>query len=98
LCIYVQEHSRILPTQPPHDKKGKKKVDKGNDDIQEPDKIVNVLFGGLPSKHSQKLTLREVLSTEPVAPTPLRWSEVPINFCPVYQSTSFSEPGRFPLV
>jgi hypothetical protein len=35
---------------------------------------------------------------EPVAPTPLRWSEVPITFFHVDQWTSFSEPGRFPLV
>jgi hypothetical protein len=33
---------------PPHNKKGKKKVDEGNGDFQEPDKMVNVLFGGLP--------------------------------------------------
>jgi hypothetical protein len=31
---------------PPHDKKGKKKADEGNGDFQEPDKTVNVLFGG----------------------------------------------------
>jgi hypothetical protein len=35
---------------------------------------------------------------EPVVPTPLRWSEVPINFSHVDQWTSFSEPGYFPLV
>jgi hypothetical protein len=33
----------------PHDKKGKKKTDEGNDDFQEPDKTVNILFGGLPN-------------------------------------------------
>jgi hypothetical protein len=59
----------------PHDKKGKKKVDEGNCDLQEPDKTVNVLFGGLPNKRSQKATRREVLSIEPTVPTPLRWSE-----------------------
>jgi hypothetical protein len=57
---------------PPQDKEGKKKVDEGNGDFQEPDKTVNVLFGGLPSKRSQNLTLREVLSIEPAAQTPLR--------------------------
>jgi hypothetical protein len=31
-------------------------------------------------------------------PTPLRWSEVPITFSHADQWTSFSEPGRFPLV
>jgi hypothetical protein len=65
---------------PPHDKKGKKKADEGNNDFQEPDKTVNVLFGGLPTKRSQKATRREVLNIEPTVPTPLRWSEVPITF------------------
>jgi hypothetical protein len=41
-----------LDPQPPHDKKGKKKVDEDNGDFQEPDKTVNVLFGGLPTKRS----------------------------------------------
>jgi hypothetical protein len=82
----------------PHDKKGKKKTDEGNGDFQEPDKTVNVLFGGLPTKRSQKATRREVLNIEPAIPTPLRWSEVPITFSRVDQWTSFSEPGRFPLV
>jgi hypothetical protein len=40
----------------PHDKKGKKKADEGNDDFQEPDKTVNVLFGGLPNRRAQKAT------------------------------------------
>jgi hypothetical protein len=38
------------------------------------------------------------MSIEPVVPTPLRWSEVPITFFRVDQWTSFSEPGWFPLV
>jgi hypothetical protein len=33
----------------PHDKRGKKKTNEGNGDFQEPDKTVNVLFGGLPN-------------------------------------------------
>jgi hypothetical protein len=82
----------------PHDKKGKKKTDEGNDDFQEPDKTVNVLFGGLPSRRVQKPTRREVMSIEPAVPTPLRWSEVPITFSRADQWTSFSEPGWFPLV
>jgi Lon protease-like protein len=57
-------------------KKGKKKVDEGNSDFQEPDKTVNVLFGRLPTRQSQKATRREVLNIEPAAPTHLRWSEV----------------------
>jgi hypothetical protein len=59
---------------------------------------VNVLFGGLPNRRAQKATRREVLSIEPAVPTPLRWSEVPITFSHADQWTSFSEPGRFPLI
>jgi hypothetical protein len=82
----------------PHDKKGKKKADEGNDDFQEPDKTVNALFGGLPNRRAQKATRRLVMSIEPAIPTPLRWLEVPITFSRADQWTSFSEPGRFPLV
>jgi hypothetical protein len=82
----------------PHDKKGKKKTDEGNDDFQEPDKTVNILFGGLPNRRAQKATHREVMSIEPAVPTPLRWSGVPITFYCTDQWTRFSEPGRFPLV
>jgi hypothetical protein len=82
----------------PQDKKGKKKADEGNDDFQEPDKLVNVLFGGLLNRRAQKATRREVMSIEPAVPTPLRWSEVPITFSRADQWTSFSEPGWFPLV
>jgi hypothetical protein len=53
----------------PHDKKGKKKNDDGNGDFQEPDKTVNVLFGGLPSRRVQKATHQEVMSIEPAVPT-----------------------------
>jgi hypothetical protein len=87
-----------LDPQPPHDKKGKKKVEEGNGDFQELDKTVNILFGRPPTRQSQKATRREVLNIEPVVPTPLRWSEVPITFSRADQWTSFSEPGRFPLV
>jgi hypothetical protein len=93
------KHSRILQT---HGllttRRARKKADEGNGDFQEPDKTVNVLFGGLPTRQSQKATRREVLNIEPVVPTPLRWLEVPITFSRADQWTSFSEPGRFPLV
>jgi hypothetical protein len=59
---------------------------------------VNVLFGGLPTKRSQKATRRKVLNIEPAVPTPLRWSELPITFSRADQWTSFSEPGHFSLV
>jgi hypothetical protein len=49
---------------PPHDKKGKKKADEGNGDFQEPNKTMNVLFGGLPTRRSQKATRREVLNID----------------------------------
>jgi hypothetical protein len=69
-----------IDPRPPHNKKGKKKADEGNDDFQEPDKTVNILFGGLPNRRSQKATRREVLSIKPAVLTHLRWSEVPITF------------------
>jgi hypothetical protein len=38
------------------------------------------------------------MSIEPAVSRPLRWSEVPISFSRDDQWTSFSEPGKFPLV
>jgi hypothetical protein len=79
-CYQLRHALKDMPEPPhPHDKKGKKKDD-DNNDFQEPDKTVNVLFGGLPSRREQKATRREVMSIEPAVPTPLRWSEVPITF------------------
>jgi hypothetical protein len=88
---YQLRHARKGTPEPlhPHDKKGKKKNDGDNNDFQEPDKTVNVLFGGLPSKREQKATRREVMSIEPAVPTPLRWSEVPINFSLADFETSY---------
>jgi hypothetical protein len=60
--------------------------------------MVNVLFGGLPSRREQKATRRDVMSIEPAVLTPLRWSEVPITFSRADPWTSFSKPGRFPLI
>jgi hypothetical protein len=60
--------------------------------------MMNVLFGGVPTRRSQKATKREVLNIEPAVPTPLMWSGVPITFTRADQWTSFSEPGHFPLV
>jgi hypothetical protein len=99
LCYQLWRALKDTPDpRPPHDKKGKKKADEDNGDFQEPDKTVNVLFGGLPTKRSQKATRREVLNIEPAVATPLRLSEVPIIFSRADQWTSFSEPVRFPLV
>jgi hypothetical protein len=98
-CYQLRRALKDTPDpRPPHDKIGKKKADDGNGDFQEPDKTVNVLFGGLPNRRSQKATRREVLNIEPAVLTPLRWSEVPITFSRTDQWTSFSEPGIFPLV
>jgi hypothetical protein len=98
-CYQLRRALKDSPDpRPPHDKKGKKKADEGNDDFQEPNEMVNVLFSGLPTRRSQKATRREVLNIEPAVPTPLRWSQVPITFSRADQWTSFSEPGRFPLV
>jgi hypothetical protein len=98
-CYQLRRALKGTPEPPhPHDKKGKKKNDGDNGYFQEPDKTVNVLFGGLPSRREQKATRREVMNIEPAVPTPLRWSEVPITFSRADQWTSFFEPGRFPLV
>jgi hypothetical protein len=98
-CYQLRHALKSTPEPPhPHDKKGKKNNNGDNNDFQEPNKTVNVLFGGLPSRREQKATHREVMSIEPAVPTPLRWSEVPITFSRTDQWTSFSEPGRFPLV
>jgi hypothetical protein len=69
--------------------------------FQDASKIVNVIFGGdgdFGSRREQKLFLWEIMSIEPATPRPLRWSEVPISFSRNDQWTSFSEPGKFPLV
>jgi hypothetical protein len=73
----------------------------GAQDFQDLKNIINVIYGrdgGFPSKRAQKLTLREILSIEPTTQNPLRYSEVQISFSRDDQWTSFSEPGKFPLV
>jgi hypothetical protein len=72
-----------------------------NAKFQDASKTINVIFGGdgdFSSRREQKLLLREIMSVEPAAPRPLCWSEVPISFSCDDQWTSFSEPGKFPLV
>jgi hypothetical protein len=51
-----------------------------------------------PPSAKQKLALREILSVELATQKPLRYSEVPISFSRDDQWTSFSEPGKFPLI
>jgi hypothetical protein len=56
-CYQLRRALKDTPEpQHPHDKKSKKKTDKGNDDFQDPDKTVNILFGGLPNRRVQKAT------------------------------------------
>jgi hypothetical protein len=70
-CYQLMRALKSTPEPPhPHDKKGKKKNDRDNGDFQEPDKTVNVLFGGLPNRREHKATRREVMSIEPAVPTP----------------------------
>ena len=68
--------------------------------FQQPAQVVNIIFGGESSfsKRAQKLAWREILSLEPAIPRPLKNSEVPITFSREDQWTSFTEPGKFPLV
>jgi hypothetical protein len=71
----------------------------GAQDFQNLKNVVNIIFcgdGGFPC--TQKLALREILSVEPTIQKPLRYSEVPISFSRDDQWTSFSEPGKFPLI
>ena len=78
-CFQLHRALKDVPEpQNPHDRKGKAK--QGDNDFQNPDKTVNVIFGGRPTKRSQKLLLREIMSVEPATPTFLKWSEIPITF------------------
>jgi hypothetical protein len=79
-------------------RKGKKDDPGKDDDYQDLTNTVNVIFDGLPTKRSQKLILKEIMSIESPAAIFLKWSEVPITFYQADQRTSFFEPGRFPLV
>jgi hypothetical protein len=105
-------HLRRTFSNPGGGKKNKKPVDKEPEDddqgdqehnvkFQDASKTINVIFGGdgdFGSRREQKLLLQEIMSVEPAAPRPLRWSKVPISFSRDDQWTSFSEPGKFPLV
>jgi hypothetical protein len=56
-CYQLRQALKDTPEpRHPHNKKGNKKANEGNNNFQEPDKTVNVLFGGLPTKRSQKAT------------------------------------------
>jgi hypothetical protein len=104
-------HLRRTFSNPSNNKKNKsadkepKEDDQGdklhNAKFQDASKTINIIFGGdeeFSSRRDQKLLLHEIMSVEPAVPRPLRWSEVPISFSRGDQLTSFSEPGKFPLV
>ena len=50
------------------------------------------------SKHHQKVTRREVYTTEPATPAFLRWSESAITFDRTDHPDSVLHPGRYPLM
>jgi hypothetical protein len=55
----------------------------GAQDFQDLKNVVNVIFGGdggFPSRHAQKLTLREILFVKSAIQKPMRYSKVPISF------------------
>ena len=91
-CYSMRRVMQDLPAPPPHEEytkkkdKGKNKVHNDEDeegDFQTTSKTGNVIFGGIPgtaSKRANKLVLREIMTIEPMDPTPLKWSEVPISF------------------
>jgi hypothetical protein len=104
-CVTIRKSLNAPPLHQAGKRKDKED-DEGGDksgaqDFQDPKNVINVIFGGdggFPSKHAQKLTLREILSIEPAMTRPLRYSEIPISFSRDDQWTSFSELGKFLLV
>ncbi|RLM62137.1 retrotransposon protein, putative, Ty3-gypsy sub-class [Panicum miliaceum] len=85
-CITLRKSINVpLPDQ---DGKEKKKEDderdkSGAQGFQDPINVVNVIFGGdndFPTKHAQKLTLREIQSVEPAIHQSLRYNKVSISF------------------
>jgi hypothetical protein len=73
----------------------------GAQDFQDSKNDINIIFGGdggFPSKRTQKLTLREILSVEPAIQKTLRYRKVPISFSMDDQWTSFSKLRKFPLI
>jgi hypothetical protein len=104
-CATIRQ-SLNAPPLPQAGKRKDKEDDEGGDklgaqDFQDPKNIINVIFGGdggFPSKRAQKLTLCKIFSVEAATTRPLRYSEVSISFYRDDQWTSFSEPGKFPLI
>ena len=68
-CTILRKSFQSVPPDAPKKKQNKDDKDdkKDPDGFQQPQNIVNVIFGGDPSfsKRAQKLLLREILSVEP---------------------------------
>ena len=98
--MILRKSFQSAPPDAPKKKQNKDDEDdkKDPDGFQQPQNIVNVIFGGDPSfsKRAQKILLREILSVEPAIQRPLKYNEVPITFSREDQWTSFSETGKFP--
>ena len=101
-CTILCKSFQSTPADAPKKKQDKDDEDdkKDHDGFQQQQNVINAIFGGDPSfsKRAQKLLLRDILSVEPAIQKPLKYSEVPITFFREDQWTSFSEPGKFPLV
>src|SRR6185437_4080846 len=95
-CTILRKSFQSVPSDAPKKKENKDDEDdkKDPDGFQQPQNVVNVIFGRDPSfsKRAQKLLLREILSIEPAIQRPLKYSEVPITFSREDQWTSFSGP------
>ena len=101
-CTILRKSFQSTPPDAPKKQQNKDEKDnkKDPDSFQQQQNVVNVIFGGEPSfsKRAQKLLLREILLVEPAIQRPLKYCEVPITFSREDQWTSFSKPGKFPLV
>jgi len=100
-----QAVSNFLPNNNDKKKKDKEEEDKEDTEkdkgYQDANRVVNIIFGGetgFLSKRALKVTLWEILSIELAIPRYLKYSEVEISFSREDQWTSFSDPGKFPLV
>ena len=90
-CTILRKSFQSAPADAPKKKQDKDDEDdkKDHDGFQQQQKL---------SLRAQKLLLREILSVEPAIQRSLKYSEVPITFSREDQWTSFSKPGKFPLV
>lgn len=103
-CVSLRKSLQQCQLEEDKKKKDKQDVVDGDKDgtmgFQQPANRVNMIYGGDSSfyRRNQKLVWREILKMELAVQKPLRHSETPITFSREDQWTSFSEPGKFPLV